>query len=148
MAPIQKNHPAASADTTRSRVNGMSRSRAPMALCIALAIAAAAATGATAIATFSESGTTARLLSKQRPAAPIVAFTPHEPVCRRMSLYWGVLPRLMARVQDSDERVRAVEQRLREETLAKTGDCVVLLSGTVTGQLGGTNVMKLHRITS
>lgn len=119
----------------------------PEAMCGAAA-SAAAATAAVAIATFSESGATARLLSKQRPVASIVAFTPHEAVCRRMALYWGVQPRLMARVQDPDERVRAVEQRLMEERMVQTGDCVVLLSGTVTGQLGGTNVMKLHRITS
>lgn len=129
------------------RSSGHEHRAIPEAMCEAAA-SAAAATEATAIVTFSESGTTARLLSKQRPAAPIVAFTPHEPVRRRMALYWGVLPRLMARVQDPDERVRAVEQRLMEETLAKTGDCVVLLSGTVTGQLGGTNAMKLHRIVS
>lgn len=119
----------------------------PEAMCAAAA-SAAAATQAAAIATFSESGTTARLLSKQRPVAPIVAFTPHDPVRRRMSLYWGVLPRLMARVQDPDDRVHAVEHRLVEEMLAGSDDCVVLLSGTVTGQLGGTNAMKLHRIVS
>jgi pyruvate kinase len=65
-----------------------------------------------------------------------------------MVLYWGVLPRLLARVQDPDDRVHAVEQRLVKEALAGSGDCVVLLSGAVTGQLGGTNVMKLHRIAS
>ena len=119
----------------------------PEAMCAAAA-SAAAATQAVAIATFSESGTTARLLSKQRPVAPIVAFTPHDSVRRRMALYWGVLPRLMARVQDPDGRVHAVEHRLVEETLAGVGDCVVLLSGAVTGQLGGTNAMKLHRIVS
>jgi pyruvate kinase len=63
-----------------------------------------------------------------------------------MALYWGVLPRMMARIQDPDDRVLAVERQLTEEALAKSGDCVVLLSGTVTGQLGGTNTMKLHRI--
>jgi pyruvate kinase len=119
----------------------------PEAMCAAAA-SAAAATQAAAIATFSESGTTARLLSKQRPVAPIVAFTPHDPVRRRMVLYWGVLPRLLARVQDPDDRVHAVEHRLVAETLAGTGDCIVFLSGTVTGQLGGTNAMKLHRIVS
>jgi pyruvate kinase len=117
------------------------------AMCAAAA-SAAAATEAAAIATFSESGTTARLLSKQRPAAPIVAFTPHDLVRQRMALYWGVLPRLLARIQDPDDRVHAVEHRLVEETLVGTGDCVVLLSGTVAGQLGGTNTMKLHRIVS
>ncbi len=119
----------------------------PEAMCAAAA-SAAAATAAAAIATFSESGTTARLLSKQRPAAPIVAFTPHDLVRQRMALYWGVLPRLLARIQDPDDRVHAVEHRLVEETLVGTGDCVVLLSGTVAGQLGGTNTMKLHRIVS
>ena len=119
----------------------------PEAMCAAAA-SAAAATEAAAIATFSESGTTARLLSKQRPTAPIVAFTPHDLVRHRMALYWGVLPRLLTRIQDSDARVHAVEHRLVEETLAETGDCVVLLSGTVAGQLGGTNTMKLHRIVS
>ena len=119
----------------------------PEAMCAAAA-SAATATAAAAIATFSESGTTARLLSKQRPAAPIVAFTPHDLVRHRMALYWGVVPRLLARIQDPDARVHAVAHRLVEETLVGTGDCVVLLSGTVAGQLGGTNTMKLHRIVS
>jgi pyruvate kinase len=119
----------------------------PEAMCEAAA-SAAAATHAAAIAAFSESGTTARLLSKQRPAAPIVAFTPHDLVRQRMALYWGVLPRLLATIQDPDDRVHAVEHRMMEDTLVGTGDCVVLLSGTVAGQLGGTNTMKLHRIGS
>jgi pyruvate kinase len=119
----------------------------PEAMCAASA-SAAAAIQAAAIATFSESGATARLLSKQRPVAPIVAFTPHDLVRRRMALYWGILPRLMDRVQDPDDRVRAVEHRLREEKLVDSNECVVLVSGTVTGQLGGTNAMKLHRIVS
>lgn len=127
------------------RLAGRDDHSIPEAMCAAAA-SASAATQAAAIATFSESGTTARLLSKQRPTAPIVAFTPHDLVRQRMALYWGVLPRLLARIQDPDDRVRAVEHRLVEETLVGMGDCVVLLSGTVAGQLGGTNTMKLHRI--
>jgi len=119
----------------------------PEAMCAAAA-SAAGATQAAAIATFSESGSTARLLSKQRPVAPIVVFTPHDPVLRRMALYWGVLPRMMSRVHDPDDRILVVERRLLEETLAGSGDCVVFVSGTLTGQLGGTNAMKLHRIAS
>ena len=129
------------------RSTGRERRSIPEAMCEAAA-SAAAATQAAAIATFSESGSTARLLSKQRPVAPIVAFTPHDPVQRRMALYWGVLPRMMAKVQDPDDRILAVERRLVEETLARLGDCVVVVSGTLTGQLGGTNAMKLHRIVS
>jgi pyruvate kinase len=129
------------------RSDGREQGSIPEAMCEAAA-SAATTTQAAAIATFSESGATARLLSKQRPVAPIVAFTPHDLVRRRMALYWGVLPRLMARIQDPDDRVHAVEHRLVEETLAGSNDCVVFLSGTVTGQLGGTNAMKLHRIAS
>ncbi|THI83595.1 MAG: pyruvate kinase [Nitrospira sp. CG24A] len=129
------------------RVTGREYRSIPEAMCEAAA-SASAATKAVAIAALSESGTTARLLSKQRPAAPIVAFTPHEPVRRRMALYWGVLPRLLVRIHDPDARVHAVEQRLVKEALAGPHDCVVLLSGAVMGQLGGTNMMKLHRIAS
>ncbi|MEW6544692.1 MAG: pyruvate kinase [Nitrospirota bacterium] len=106
----------------------------------------AGATGARAIVAFSESGTTARLLAKQRPAAPIVAFTPSESVRQRMALYWGVLPRTMPRIMQADERVFQVERRLKEERLAAAGDRIVILSGTLVGQPGGTNAMKLHEV--
>jgi pyruvate kinase len=127
------------------RVTGREHRSIPEAMCAAAA-SASAATQAAAIAALSESGTTARLLSKQRPAVPIVAFTPHEPVRRRMALYWGVLPQLLAKIHDPDARVHAVEQQLVKDGLARANDCVVLLSGAVMGQLGGTNMMKLHRI--
>lgn len=110
------------------------------------AAAAAAATGAVALAVLTESGMTARLLSKQQPAAPVVAFTPHEPIRRRMALYWGVTPRLMQWVPDADEQVTEIDRRLKTERLAVAGDRVVLLAGTVAGRPGGTNVMKLHVI--
>jgi len=126
---------------------GRERHSIPEAMCAAAA-SASASTQAAAIAALSESGATARFLSKQRPVAPIVAFTPHESVRRRMALYWGVLPRLLARVRKPGEPVHTVEQQLVKEGLAGAGDCIVLLSGTVTGQLGGTNTLKLHRIIS
>jgi len=117
----------------------------PEAICEA-ASSAAAATAAAAIVVFSESGTTARLISKQRPVAPIIAFTPFEPVRQRMALYWGVVPHTMPRIEQTDERVREVERRLQAEDLAAKGQRIVILSGTLTGQRGGTNLMKLHQI--
>lgn len=117
----------------------------PEALCEA-ACSAAAATEARAIVIFSESGATGRLMSKQRPAAPIVAFTPFEPVRRRMALHWGVVPYTMPWIDQSGERVLAVEQRLKQEGLAGSGDRLVILSGTLAGQPGGTNTMKLHQM--
>jgi pyruvate kinase len=124
----------------------LGRSPFPEALCEA-ACSAAAATGARAIVIFSESGATGRLMSKQRPTAPIVAFTPFESVRRRMALYWGVIPYTMPWIEKSGERIQAVEQRLRQADLAGPGDRLVTLSGTVADQPGGTNTMKLHQIT-
>ena len=101
---------------------------------------------ADAVVVFSESGATARLMSKQRPATPIVAVTPSELIRRRMALYWGVVPLTMARTEHTDELVHEIERRLKVEGLAKSGQRLVILSGTIIGQRGGTNVMKLHEV--
>ncbi|HMU30545.1 MAG TPA: pyruvate kinase [Nitrospira sp.] len=115
------------------------------AICLS-ASSAAAATGATAIVAFSERGTTARLVSKQRPAAPIIGFTPFEPVRRQMALYWGVMPHTMPQIPTTDERVNEAERRLKADGLATAGQRIVILSGTRIGQPGGTNLMKLHEV--
>ena len=117
----------------------------PEAMCEA-ACSAITATRVDAVVAFSESGATARLMSKQRPAAPIVAVTPSETVRRRMALYWGVVPLTMPRIEQTDARVHEIERRLKEEGLAKSGQKLVILSGTIIGQRGGTNVMKLHEV--
>ena len=117
----------------------------PEAICTA-ASSAASAVAASAIVAFSELGATTRLLSKQRPAAPIIAFTPFEPVRQRMALYWGVIPHTMVQITTTDERVREAERRLKAEGLAKTGQRIVILSGTRIGEPGGTNLMKLHLV--
>ncbi len=117
----------------------------PEAMCAA-ACSAVSTTRADAVVAFSESGATARLMSKQRPAAPIIAVTPSELVRRRMALYWGVVPLTMARIEQTDARVHEIERRLKEEGLAKSGQKLVMLSGTIMGHRGGTNVMKLHEV--
>jgi pyruvate kinase len=106
----------------------------------------AAAVGANAIVAFSETGMTARLVSKQRPAAPIISFTPFERIRRQMALYWGVIPHTMRQIEQTDERVDEAERRLKEEGLVKTGERIVILSGTRISQPGGTNLMKLHEV--
>jgi pyruvate kinase len=110
------------------------------------ASSAAAAVDANAIVAFSEMGMTARLVSKQRPAAPIISFTPFERIRRQMALYWGVIPHTMRQIQQTDERVDEAERRLKEEGLAKKGERIVILSGTRISQPGGTNLMKLHEV--
>jgi len=117
----------------------------PEAICGAASWAVAATAGS-AIVAFSELGTTARLISKQRPVAPIIAFTPYEPVRRQMALYWGVIPHTMEQIAQTDERVHEAERRLKAEGLVKPGQRIVILSGTRIGEPGGTNLMKLHHV--
>jgi pyruvate kinase len=117
----------------------------PEAICTA-ASSAARAIRASAIVAFSELGRTARLISKQRPAAPIIAFTPFETVRRQMALYWGVRPQTMQQIAQTDERIDEAERRLKREGLVKTGERIVILSGTRIGQPGGTNLVKLQEV--
>ncbi|MEK6693930.1 MAG: pyruvate kinase [Nitrospirota bacterium] len=118
----------------------------PAAVCAAGA-RAARETGAKVVVAFTESGATARLLSKERPPVPIVAYTPHDAVRRLMALYWGVLPRAMRTIPNTDELIRELERSLREEKLAGSGDRIVIILGAPAGTRGGTNLMKLHTIT-
>jgi pyruvate kinase len=117
----------------------------PEAIC-ASASSAASSTEASALVAFSQSGMTVHLMSKQRPTAPIIAFTPIEQVRHRMALCWGVLPYTMPLIEQTDARISEVERRLKAEGLAKTGDRIVIVSGALVGQRGGTNLMKLHEV--
>lgn len=101
-----------------------------------------------AIAVFTERGSTARLVSKYRPAPPIVAFSPHQEVRRRLALLWGVLPRRIGRTRDIDHLSAQAERRLLEEKLVRKGDLVGLVAGTPFMVAGSTNLLKLHRIGS
>jgi pyruvate kinase len=100
------------------------------------------------IAVFTESGFTARLVSKHRPRRPIIAFSTIQETRRRLSLYWGVVPRTIAKVQDIEELVQVTEKRLLEEKLVKRGDVVGIVAGTPLFVGGTTNFMKFHVIGS
>ena len=117
----------------------------PEAVCIA-ASSAARAIHANAIVAFSERGMTARLISKQRSGAPILSFTPHETVRQQMALYWGVRAFTMPQVEQTDARIEEAERRLKSAGFVKSGDRIVILSGTRAAQPGGTNLIKLHEI--
>lgn len=122
-------------------------------LSLAEAISAAAASaarsvGARAIVAFTESGTTARLISKHRPTSPLLAFTPSETIRRQMALYWGVRPFPISRGGPPDAWIAEAEQRLMDEHLCTPGDVIAVVSGTMAGQVGGTNILKLHEIGS
>jgi pyruvate kinase len=100
----------------------------------------------TAIAVFTETGSAARLVSKYRPRAPIIAFSPNQETRRRLSMLWGVLPRSIVRVHDIDRLAKVAEDRLKEERLVKRGDIVGIIAGTPLGTTGTTNLMRLVRI--
>jgi len=111
----------------------------------AAACRVAAEVEAVAIVAFTQSGFTARLISKHRPPVPIFAFTPHAEVCRRLSLYWGVFPRLSFFVEEADQMIEQVDALLLQEGLVRPGDRLVFLAGTPSTQQGTTNLLKLHR---
>jgi pyruvate kinase len=100
------------------------------------------------IAVFTESGFTARLVSKHRPLRPIIAFSTIQETRRQLSLYWGVVPRTIRKVQNIEELVQAAEKRLLEEHLVKRGDVVGIVAGTPLFVGGTTNFMKFHVIGS
>ncbi|HSC77833.1 MAG TPA: pyruvate kinase [Candidatus Acidoferrales bacterium] len=100
------------------------------------------------IAVFTESGSSARLVSKARPAAPIVAFSPNQDVRRRLALLWGVLPRRIKRIRNVDHLFREAEARLRRERLVAKGDIIAIVAGTPLGARGTTNMVKFHVVGS
>jgi len=106
----------------------------------------AAKTAGAVIAAFTLSGHTARLLSHYRPAVPIVAFSPNQEVRRKLSLLWGVVPRVLEPVDGTEEMVRRVEEELLSRGFAHRGDRVVIVYGAPVGQPGKINSMRLHEI--
>ncbi len=101
-----------------------------------------------AIAVFTQSGVSARLMSKYRPRVPIFAFSPFAEIRRRIALYWGINPLHMARVKSTDHMVEGAARRLRELGAAKPGDLIAVVAGTPIAHRGTTNLLKLHRIQS
>jgi len=99
---------------------------------------------ARALIAFTHSGFTARLISKYHPSVPVLAFTPFPHVQRRLSLYWGLTPRLMAPVSSTDEMIAQVERELLAEGFVQTGDLLVIVAGMPPGS--PTNMMKVQRV--
>lgn len=115
------------------------------------AISDAAATaahvlGARAIVAFTQSGFSARLISQERPAVPIIALTPFVEVQRRLALCWGVSSRLIRKVETTDEMIEEVEATLLGDGSVRTNDVIVIISGSPMWVTGTTNLLKLHRV--
>ncbi len=98
------------------------------------------------IVVFSESGDTGRLLSKYRPKARIIALTPNVDALGRMSLLWGVIPRLFPRMTSTDVMINAAERMLLFEKICEPGDSVIMVAGVPPGQRASTNLVKIHQV--
>jgi pyruvate kinase len=98
-----------------------------------------------AIAIFTETGNTARLLSKYRPEAPIYALSPDEAVVHRSMLLWGTYPILCERFTGTDTLVHMAEEILEARGVVKAKQVLGIVAGTAT-KTGATNFMRLHLI--
>ena len=100
-----------------------------------------------AIAVFTETGNTARMISKYRPQAALYAFTHSEPVVNRMNLYWGVHPVRCRVARSAEQMVTMAEQDLLRRGLLKPADVLGVVAGTRQAS-GSTNLMRLHVVTT
>ena len=98
------------------------------------------------LVTFTESGDTARRLSRLRPTIPLLAITPYAQVANQLALSWGIESLLVPMQKDTDEMVRVVDELLRENKGLQPGDLVVIAAGSPPGVHGSTNTLRVHRI--
>jgi len=98
------------------------------------------------ICIFTESGDTARRMSRLRPAIPMMAFAVDPAIRRRMALTWGVRSTLVEHVAHTDLMFLQVDEFFLENKLASEGDKVVVISGSPPGIIGSTNDIRVHRI--
>lgn len=117
----------------------------PEAVCNA-AYHAAKSTRSRAIIAFTQSGSTARLISKYRPRAEIWACTPHKTIAQRVSLYWGVRSLRMREIRNVDELIDELEKLLLERNVVEHEDNIIILTGAPIIEKGNTSLMKLHTV--
>lgn len=99
---------------------------------------------AKAVITFTQSGSTARMVSKYRPPVPIYALTPTVDIQRQLNLVWGVRPLLITDAHTTDEMFDIAEKDLLKLGVVEKGDSMVLSAGVPIGVPGTTNLMKVQ----
>jgi pyruvate kinase len=97
------------------------------------------------IVAFTESGSTARLLSSYRPRAPIAAITYTEDTYRRLALWWGVVPVKSEFAATTDEMIEGGDALLKRRGLASRGDTILMLAGQ-SHTTGATNMLRVHTV--
>ena len=101
---------------------------------------------AAAIVTVSESGNTARLLSKYRPTQPIIACVMDEQVQRQLSLSWGITSLLMGPAKSTDELIEMSTALAQKNGYLHNGELAVVTAGVPVGVSGTTNMIKIHMV--
>ncbi len=102
--------------------------------------------GARIIVALTESGGTARLVSKARPRVPILALSPDERTLRRLALFWGVSPRPMDVVTDLELLTVRTRAMLLDAGMVKAGDRFVIVYGAPLGERGSTNAVRVEQV--
>jgi pyruvate kinase len=99
------------------------------------------------IVVFTQTGFAARLMSKFRPAQPIIAITPSNWVARRMNILWGVQPFVLRDVGEYHEQiVERVDEYLLSRDIVVPGDRLVIMMGSPIYQRAKTNLLRVHRV--
>ena len=96
-----------------------------------------------AIAAFTRTGFSARIVSKDRPTVPVYAFVPDERIARRLSLDWAVQPFIVDFGRSTDDLIAAVEQKMLGILAMDQGQAVVMVGGTPLGVQGRTNFLRI-----
>jgi len=99
-----------------------------------------------AIAVFTRSGRTARLMSKVRPRVPIIAFTPEQTTYHLMPLLWGVIPNLIPMAHSVEEMIERVREACLASGIVRPGQQVVMVASLPIGAMGPPNFTLLHTI--
>ena len=100
----------------------------------------------THLVTFTQSGDTARRLSRLRSPIPLLAFTPLRSTRNQLSVSWGVTTYEVPEVSDTDEMVAQVDEVLQARHLARAGDEVIIVAGMPPGTPGSTNSIRVHTV--
>jgi pyruvate kinase len=104
------------------------------------------ALGAVALVAFTQTGDTARRLSRLQPQQRLLVFTPLESVQRQMALLWGAEAHLVWTVQTTDDMVRQVDSALINRGVCRPQDLVIVVAGTPPSTPGSTNTIRVHHI--
>jgi pyruvate kinase len=103
---------------------------------------------AAAIMTLTQTGATARNVSKFRPKTPILAITPHVNVARQLQMVWGIRPLLVLELPSTGQTFQAAINVAQEKNLLTEGDLVVMTAGTLQGVSGSTDLIKVEVVTA